>query len=63
MNIDDLLNNTEAIQAEMHKFISDMDKYSKKKDKKLQYKDLETIYFLTKISELQKEIEILKNKV
>lgn len=51
MDINKLMDGTEALQKEMHQMIEQIKKTDR--GKKLEYQDLATIFFLMKITELK----------
>lgn len=61
MSIDQMIDEAEAIQKEMHSFIDNVRKTQR--GKKLSYEDLRTVFFLMKIAELKKDIEFMENNV
>ena len=60
LDINSILNNSEALQKEMHQMIEDIKKTER--GSKISYQDLQTIFYLYKISELQTELNQLKIK-
>ena len=51
------LNQAERLQTEMHKFISDAQRFAKDKGRTVpEYESLKTVFLLIKISELQNRI-------
>jgi hypothetical protein len=59
MNIESMLLEADEIHKEMHGAIEKI--RQTQQGRKLSYEDLRTVFFLMKIAELRKEIEVLRN--
>lgn len=61
MNIDEILNNAEVIQKEMHNFLEEARKATKEANgRKFHYDSMKDVFFILKIAELQQELNTLK---
>lgn len=61
MDLNKILDKTENLQTEMHKFIEDAIQHAwETKKKRLTYQDVKDVYYLMKISELKEEINKIR---
>jgi len=60
--LDEILNYTERLQTEMHKFIEDVFTQDAvdSRIRKMKYENVVAVYFLWKIAEIEKKLELLR---
>lgn len=59
-NLDKILDLTDSIQEEWLKFSEELMKHAKSKKRKIHYADLKDVFLMTKIADLQNQINILQ---